>query len=270
VTDLDGTFLGDDGVLLDNNLEAVEYFKKNGGFFTFATGRMHKNMLDAIPYPEKIVNAPSIMANGTYIFDWANGTAYEERFIPQTELSALLDFVRDSFPQIGIRLSCAEAIITDRFSDYIRIDLESAYKRGDVKILSFNEMKNMKNCYKAVFRGESDLLDTMRVAIYEKGLLSGISDSKSFPDFYEIQAEGCDKARGVFVLRQALEREHGKFTVYACGDYENDEAMLKAADIAVCPSNATDRIKQISHLCLCKNTEGLIAELIRVIEKQKN
>ena len=39
-TDLDGTLLLDDGTIPEANLDAIEYFKSEGGLFTFITGRM--------------------------------------------------------------------------------------------------------------------------------------------------------------------------------------------------------------------------------------
>jgi len=265
VTDLDGTFLGENGTLVDRNLEAVEYFKNNGGYFTFATGRMHKNLLDAIPEPSKIINAPTIMANGTYLYEYSNDSAYYEKFIDGKKLCAVLEFVRDKYPDVCIILSCKKGLVVYTIDGYARLDLEKAYQRGDLIITSFDEMKMMEDCYKVVFRAKPETLDEMR-ANFAVELIGDLTCSKSYPDFFEIQSGGCDKARGVAVLREMLEKKHGKIKIYACGDYENDEAMLKAADIAVCPLNATDSIKSISDYCLCKNTEGLIADLIKLIE----
>ena len=39
-TDLDGTLLDDEKRISDENIKAIEYFKDNGGYFTFVTGRM--------------------------------------------------------------------------------------------------------------------------------------------------------------------------------------------------------------------------------------
>ena len=39
-TDLDGTLLRKDKSVSKENLEAIEYFKNEGGKFTFITGRM--------------------------------------------------------------------------------------------------------------------------------------------------------------------------------------------------------------------------------------
>ena len=39
-TDLDGTLLNGDSAVSKENLDAIEYFKAEGGIFTFITGRM--------------------------------------------------------------------------------------------------------------------------------------------------------------------------------------------------------------------------------------
>ena len=64
------------------------------------------------------------------------------------------------------------------------------------------------------------------------------------------------------------EKKVGKpVRLFACGDYENDLTMLAAADVAVCPTNALDCVKAVADVCLCHHTEGLIANLIELIEK---
>ena len=52
----------------------------------------------------------------------------------------------------------------------------------------------------------------------------------------------------------------------ACiGDYFNDYEMLKSADIAACPSNAAQGIKDICDIVTCSNDEGAIAGLISAL-----
>jgi hydroxymethylpyrimidine pyrophosphatase-like HAD family hydrolase len=58
-----------------------------------------------------------------------------------------------------------------------------------------------------------------------------------------------------------------KRTVIACGDFENDTEMLKAADVAVAPENALDSVKEVADLVLCHCQEGLIADVIERIER---
>jgi hypothetical protein len=41
------------------------------------------------------------------------------------------------------------------------------------------------------------------------------------------------------------------------------------ADVSVCPTNALDSVKEVSDYCLCHHTEGLIADLIELIEEER-
>ena len=66
VSDIDGTFFDDDMNIADRNIDAINYFKENGGHFTFATGR---NEITIPPDVMKIANAPIVCCNGSYIYD---------------------------------------------------------------------------------------------------------------------------------------------------------------------------------------------------------
>jgi hydroxymethylpyrimidine pyrophosphatase-like HAD family hydrolase len=50
------------------------------------------------------------------------------------------------------------------------------------------------------------------------------------------------------------------------GDYENDLALLGAADVAVCPGNAVDSVKAISKYMVCHCKDGALADMIDLIE----
>ena len=70
-TDLDGTLYRDDKTVSDENLAAIEYFKSEGGLFTFVTGRVPQTV-------EKICtqlkpNAPLGCVNGGVIYDYKSG-----------------------------------------------------------------------------------------------------------------------------------------------------------------------------------------------------
>ena len=66
-TDLDGTLYSDDKTVSKQNLEAIEYFKSEGGLFTFITGRVPQTtgeMCETIK-----PNAPYGCNNGGGIYD---------------------------------------------------------------------------------------------------------------------------------------------------------------------------------------------------------
>ena len=66
-TDLDGTLLNSNREISKENIDAIEYFKSEGGLFTFITGRVpktSKSICDSIA-----PNAPYGCMNGGGIFD---------------------------------------------------------------------------------------------------------------------------------------------------------------------------------------------------------
>ena len=67
-TDLDDTLLTTDKKISAKNKEAIEYFKSEGGLFTFATGRVVQSVNHYIDIIKP--NAPIIMYNGCAIYDW--------------------------------------------------------------------------------------------------------------------------------------------------------------------------------------------------------
>ena len=84
VTDLDGTFLAPGGVAHPENVRAVRAFCEKGGYFTYGTGRMHKNILRALPETPQVCNLPAVVANGSYLYDFAKG----ERLYPVSMTTA--------------------------------------------------------------------------------------------------------------------------------------------------------------------------------------
>ena len=67
-TDFDDTFCPDTVVVPPANLEAVEYFKAQGGVFTIATGRAHRTFAPQLY--QAPVNAPVILSNGAQLYDF--------------------------------------------------------------------------------------------------------------------------------------------------------------------------------------------------------
>lgn len=68
-TDLDGTLYSSRHTVSKQNLEAIEYFKSEGGLFTFVTGRMPFTATQA--YTRINPNAPYGCVNGDYNNDIA-------------------------------------------------------------------------------------------------------------------------------------------------------------------------------------------------------
>ena len=259
LTDLDGTFFADGAKVVERNLEAIEYFKSEGGLFSIATGRMHFNLEECIPGVEELVNAPAVLCNGTYLYDFKSGVSTCE---------TLLD--------ADAAYKTVQLAIEHKFEGFIRGSSKRAYvvdtedKRGGNHLLKFGltnfiEVHYAKwdtsDFYKLVFDGEVDELARIEELI--KIEFPGVYEyNRSRPTLLELQRCGITKASLFEIFKEYYKKQGRDIVIYACGDNNNDEAMLKKADVAVCPSNATDEVKAICHKCLCSNNEGVIADLI--------
>ena len=264
LTDLDGTFLGQGGQMVDRNIEAVNYFKSEGGLFSIATGRMHYGLGKMVSGVDKLVNAPAVLCNGTYLYDFETEMVLAENVMDGELAYAAMAFVREKFPSVSMRISYREGFRMDP-RDVKAISQIVDFGIDEKKIDDF-AIWEKEGWYKVVCTDDPTVVSKVRLAIEER-----------FPDVFEfncsgahlleMQMKGVNKASMVEPFRSWCRERGREVKLYACGDYENDYPILRAADVAVCPSNALPGIKEICDLCLCSNRQGVIGDLIERLEK---
>ena len=106
-TDLDGTLYNDEKTVSKQNLDAIEYFKSEGGLFTFITGRVpatSKNICNTI-HP----NAPYGCINGGGIYDF-NADTYLWKASLSSEAIELVRMVDQCLPAIGIQYNTEKQV----------------------------------------------------------------------------------------------------------------------------------------------------------------
>ena len=95
--DFDRTMTGPDSKIPQRNLEAVDFFMKNGGTFTINTGRSvssFKKHLGKVP-----VNAPILMYNGSA--RWEDGQLSEVKLLDM-DLWETAKALREEFPNMNL------------------------------------------------------------------------------------------------------------------------------------------------------------------------
>ena len=258
VSDIDDTFLAKGGGLVQRNIDALRYFRSEGGKFTFATGRVHESLLNSIPIASEIVSAPGIMANGGYIYDFDSKTAFNRRFMDAQVTREIVEYIYDYNDEFGIRYSSAEDTFYCRsLPEYLAMS-EYSYRNA---LLLTRDQWDFSECCKIVVRGKGEELDELRRELEER-FGDAVELVKSGDTFLEVEAQGSTKGSAIDGLREYYRNRGINVKVYACGDYENDISMLREADVAVCPSNAIEEVKEIADLILCSCSDGLIADLI--------
>ena len=267
VSDMDGTFLGLGARVIPENIEAIEYFKKNGGKFTFATGRTHHNIRKSLGDPSRVANAPAITVNGACVYDFDRAESVLDVTMDVEKVIELVKYCRENLGDIALRCSTPYGFMTDKITGLIKKDFDSFISGGDCGIAKEIDldMWQGETIHKIVFRDEADKLILVREAL-EPLFSEHFTFVTSSPRFLELNAKGCSKAIGVEYLRKAYSTKEKVATIIAVGDYENDIEMLKSADIAACPENAMENVKSISKIQLCNHDKGAIANLINILD----
>ncbi len=264
VSDIDGTFMGKGGRLVERNVEKIKYFISEGGLFTFATGRTFQDVRNLIPTLGELVNAPAILVNGTYFYDFEKQERSDEEFADADVIRSIIKYVKKNYPGIEYRVATRSGHITDN-ADGPRLSREYARAaEGSYHVYPSGELPG-NDWYKCVFR--ADAKDNLRLrADIEPKYCDVFTFFFSHPEIFELQKKGTSKGVKLKKLKKMYHDAGKELTAFAAGDFENDIEMLEAADVAVCPTNAMDKVKAIADVSPCDNDEGLIAALIEIIE----
>lgn len=265
ISDIDGTFLSSDKKVIERNLEAIERFKAMGGLFTFSSGRASSNIFGAIPDAGKIANAPLSLANGSCLFDATAMRSLKDYFMEPGIALEVAEYLRLTYPQTGVRASDPRGFV---FEPDDAVSFENVGHLGPsyIELLPMAEW-SADNWYKMVVVGDPELLDVIRADCVARFGEDALAYDKSEPHLLEIHRRDRNKAAMLDTYRELYANEGRELVFCGVGDYDNDRELLEAADIAICPENATDSIKRICDACLCHHNLGVIADAIEYLER---
>jgi len=265
VTDLDFTFLGEKSQVVDQNIIAVKRFLAEGGKFTVATGRRLYDVKRSVPMIEEIANAPAILANGTVLGDVQSGEELVSSLLDFDETYEVVRYLRTTLPHIGLRVTTAKGFLTDEITVSLRHDCPPDQLER-YRVIPLDRWER-EPWYKVVCRATPE--ETFQ---FKDVFLEQFGDRfhwcHSEKTIFEFQNKDANKGIYLEHLREYYRKQGMEMKVYACGDYENDMELLRAADVAVCPANALDSVKDICDLCLCDHKQGVIADLIELLERE--
>jgi Cof subfamily protein (haloacid dehalogenase superfamily) len=258
-TDLDGTILNSEKKVSSQNKKAIEYFQREGGTFTFITGRMPSVSGDI--YDMIQPNAPFGCINGGGIYDVEKDDYIWYRPLPSDVLD-IIKYVYENMPDIGIQINCARNIyfMHDNGSTQAFRELTGApfltKEPGDID----------EPICKVVF----NTLDAERLLEVRKEIeaLPGavLFDFTMGSDtFFEILPKDCNK--GTLLKRMADMLGFDMAKTVAVGDYENDIDMIKMAGTGYSVANACPELHAVADRITVSNEEHAIAKIIDDLDK---
>ena len=260
-TDLDGTLYKNDKTISARNREAIEYFKSEGGYFTFITGRLPYYSMDA--YNSVNPNVPFGCINGGGLYSGADG-----KYIWHCEMSRdvlePVEYIDERFLGIGIQVCCLERT-------YFAADnemTEKFCKRTGLPKLICNYREVSEPIGKIIFSSEdSDVLAEIERAVKAHPMAVKFDFVRSEKTLFEILPKGVNKGLALMKLTEYLNADINK--TVAVGDFDNDVEMLKAAKLGIAVANASKSALDVADAVTVTNEEDAIAEIIYGIESGK-
>lgn len=258
ITDLDGTLLRNDLTISEENLKAIEYFKSEGGIFTFITGRLPYGAKDV--YETVKPNAPCGCLNGGGIYDYEKEEFLWSEELPKTVFD-LVEYIDKNLPTIGIEVNLHNKIyFCKKNASTENHRLNENYP--DL-ICHYRDVK--ERIAKILFADDNeDNIFKLISMLKEHPQFADFGFVRSHREYCEIIPKGVNKGNLVAKLAELLKIDASK--VIAIGDNDNDVEMLDAAHVSIVVSNATEKAKKAADYITVSNEENAIAKVIEDIE----
>ncbi len=247
-SDFDGTLYVNQQISKEN-IEAIEYFQSEGGYFTFASGRNYEMFISE---PANIItpNAPILSYNGSVIISLDGKTVFYKGAISKEQALEVFALYDD-----GIAIKCFDINTLERSARYTFDENDSPEARERflddlgapfVKMLARMQNEGTDETYAETKKRLSDRFNITRSWKY--GIeVNDINDSKGR-------------------AARWLKNELGCHTLVCVGDYDNDIDMVAAADIGYAVGDATDSLKAVADRVTVDAKDHAIAEIISELQ----
>lgn len=271
LSDLDETLLNDDGSINQKNIDAIQKFTKNGGYFVPNTGRSYKSVIGTLK--ELGLNNQT-----QYVVSYNGGAIVaiepdgSEKIVAQHDMS--LDLAKKIFDLGQIQKDVDTHIYTlDKLFIFNISPADKQYMAERnvpyTEIIS-NDLAFLENespVMKVIFEHKDSevrqkIADAVTAELRENVLLTFSSNR-----YVEFNPKGVDK--GVTGLELASLLGVKRSETAALGDNLNDAAQILAAGVGVAVANAKQEIKKIADVVLTTtNNEAAVADFIENYAKK--
>ena len=262
LSDIDGTLASYERKILPENIEAIEFFTKNGGKFGIATGRTGHSARKMVS--QVAVNCPCLVVNGGVIYDYENDKTLFASYLDHS-VTAFFHKIIEQVPNIGIEINNNGVLQCIKYSRHSYNHV--MYEFGEFTQYTLEDIPHDSKWLKVLFTGDPEEIDC----------LSQLCNELICPDdpYYVVRSEltylellpkEANKGRALVRLADMLQVPIEN--MYAIGDYYNDLDLLTAAGCSAAVAGAPKELLAVTDYVTCPCEEGAVADFIRFIEQK--
>ena len=258
ISDIDGTLVDNCQKISDINKKAINDFRRRGGLFTLATGRIEESVLRY--YDELSIDIPVILYNGAKVVDLRTNTVLYEKLLSanQAKTAALLV---DNYPLSPVFYSQGKAVVKEMNST---IKIYSAKDGIIPEIVEEYSDIDFSAVTKILMIGDNSCFDDFKEK-YNSLCKEAPVFVQSESAYLEILPFGVNKGAAVSVLSDYLDIPVEE--IICIGDNLNDLEMVEVAGLGVAMENGHEILKKQADFIAPQNTENGLAS---VLEKYTN
>ena len=254
-SDFDGTLKDDNGVVTKDVLDAVEYFKANGGLFTVSTGRTFQGLC---LYDTSYFSAPALFSNGSVAYDFAKNEAVFFDGIGDEGLE-LMRRIHAQFPEVSIEMYPFDAT----YAINLTPDTHRHFTNQGIPYTVIDDPADAPRPWAKAMIGCPEGVSHL-VQCFISDNFTKTSYLPTSGSYIEVMRTGVNKGSGLLKLAKCLGVSQSD--VYAAGDGYNDVDMLKAATGAFVPCNGQSEALAYATHVVRSNNEGAIANAIEILD----
>lgn len=253
--DLDGTLLGPDRSLSQENAQALRRAEESGLIVCLASGR---SVTTIAPFGRQAgIRGPIVSCNGAYTLD-RDGQEITHHGLDADTASLVLAYAEER----GIHVNVYSR-------DKIAMSSDGVFARAyasrigahlvDEALAPFGGLPATK----ILFMDHPDKVDQYEAELRAALTLDQAVVVRSEPDYVEFLPAGITK--GVGLADVAAHLGVGQHEVAALGDYHNDLEMVAWAGLGGAMGNAAEEVKKAARVVVGSNLQHGAAEFIRLV-----
>lgn len=265
LTDMDGTFLNNSGVVSDESKKIINRLSDKGLLFSVATARSvlsARNLLDGVK-----ITAPAVLQSGVIIYDFQNSKTIKCLNLEEESFKNIIKIFEDNgkspfaffFNRANEKY---EILFTDLKLKEHRDFYENRQKMYGALIHNAEKYYIPEN-FDPIFVSLCDKYEDLVIIKEKIESLDGVScsfykDTYTPLWFLEVFNSHASKANGLLIVKEYVKADK----VAAFGDNLNDLPLFSAAHERYAVKNAVEELKTKSDKIIGSNEENGVAQFI--------